>query len=136
MPVIPWLDTLPSVNRDNPQSGYYIYTGYVAGGFNRNNCVVLISEGKLTLVEQERGLVWYYNVENDVIDIATFDADKSTIPPTVAIISKAGLQGLDAKVIKVIPNITKNDIGGKITPTEEVSGQNNLNSYEDELTDI
>ena len=62
--------------------------------------------------------------------------DPSTRTPAQTIISKAGLQGVNANYIKVIPNLTKNDIRGKIIPTEEVIGENNLNVIEDELTDI
>ena len=81
----------------------------------------------------EHGLVFYSfdEVSETFTDVRVTQATGIT----ASLASQAPFLNWES-VVQITTPPTKETTLGKIIPTEEVSGQNNLNSYEDELTDI
>lgn len=137
MPVITWLETLPSIQSDEQltDGGYYIFNGTAtnSNGQSVDDIVVKALAGAMHVIrpKSETGNVFKYNAETETFDKVTFSSDglRSSLQAQAPFLSWG-----NAVTISEMP--TKETTLGKIIPTEEVSGLNFLNSYEDEPTDI
>ena len=137
MPVITWLETLPSIQSTEQltNNGLYIFNGTTTNlnGRSIDNIIVKAVEGVMHVVRPKSatGDVFKYNAETETFDEVTFASEgvRENLKAQAPFLSWG-----NALTIYQIP--TKETTLGKIIPTEEVSGLNFLNSYEDELTDI
>lgn len=117
------------------EGALYIFKGTAttAAGFSITNLVTKAIKGVMHAAASEHGLVFYSFDEVS----ETFNAVRVTAATgiTASLASQAPFLKWEG-VIQIPTPPTKETTLGKIIPTEEVSGLNFLNSYEDELTDI
>ena len=126
---------MPTIERSEQLSdeGYYIFKGTVTNskGDYVNNPIVICRLGELHLARGINGLLILFDITNESFVTRNIAAEGIH----ASLVAQAPfLPWGYSESVKVLP--TKETTLGKIIPTKEVSGQNNLNVIEDELTDI
>lgn len=127
---------MPAVksNDELVNGGLYIFTGTStsSSGLSCTNLICKALDGKIHIARyQNSSQVVTFNSETEDFDIVT-----AGVVGSIASFTKQApfLTWGSSVIIKELP--TKETTVGKIIPTEEVSGLNFLNSYEDEPTYI